>query len=280
MNNQNQIEDLLDLSFINLIKIDKNVKHNEMENCYIIEIESSKKIDVLHGEFKKAKDTDIVTIRDLSISGHPVFLKIKKRRFFKCRTTETEIFSIIRGSNQFTIRYEMYIFDKVRSGETHEMISRNEKISVTKIREIEEYYGTIEINKYLSGKRGVNFPEYISIDEISVKKGHGDFYTIIYDLKDASILAILKGHSIEEIEPFFKDELTEIERNRVKVATMDMWKAYNNVIPRYFKNVEVVIDRFHVSKELHKRFDEIRKSVNSRLSDKEKNLLKATDLFF
>ena len=107
---------------------------------------------------------------------------INKRRFFKGLTTETEKFNFVNGSHQFTIRYEMYIYDKIKSGESHEMISRNEKISVTKIREIEKYYGEIEINKIIGSKRGINFPEYISLDEISARKGHSDFYTIVYDM--------------------------------------------------------------------------------------------------
>ena len=199
---------------------------------------------------------------------------INKRRFFKGLTTETEKFNFVNGSHQFTIRYEMYIYDKIKSGESHEMISRNEKISVTKIREIEKYYGEIEINKIIGSKRGINFPEYISLDEISARKGHSDFYTIVYDMKEGIVLAILKGHSKESIEPFFRDELTDIERNRIKVVTIDMWPAYKNIVYQYFKNAEIVIDRFHVVKELKKQFDKLRKEENSGLSESQKKYLK------
>ena len=274
MKNIQEIEDLLDLHNIRIINIDKNVKHENIENCFLIKIESNMKFDVMHGDFKKTKDIDIVTVRDLPISGKVVFLEIYKRRFFKCSTTETEKFDFINGSHQFTIRYELYIYDKIKSGETHGMISRKENISVTKIREIEKYYGDIEINKYIGSKRGDNFPKYISLDEISARKGHSDFYSIVYDLKEGVILSILKGHSKEEIEPFFRDELTDIERSRVEVVTMDMWNSYKNITEQYFKNAEIVIDRFHVVKELKKQFDKIRKLVNSDLEENEKKNLK------
>jgi len=93
-------------------------------------------------------------------------------------------------------------------------------------------------------------------------------------LKEGHVLAILKGHSKESIEPFFRDELTDIERNRVKVVTMDMWQAYRNVVKEYFVNAEIVADRFHVVKELKKQFDELRKEENSGLSESEKKYLK------
>ncbi len=274
MNDKNNIEELLDLQNIKVINILKNVKSKVEENSLLIEIESNLKFDVIHGNFKKAKDKDVATVRDLPISGKTVFLIINKRRFFSGNTTETEKFNFVNGSHQFTIRYEMYIYDKIKSGESHEMISRKENISVTKIREIEKYYGNMEINRFIGLKRGMNFPEYISIDEISAKKGHRDFYTIIYDLKEGVVIAMLKGHSKESIEPFFRDELSEIERKRVKAVTIDMYLSYKNIVKQYFTNAEIVVDRFHVVKELKKQFDSLRKNVNSDLAESEKKYLK------
>ena len=56
-----------------------------------------------------------VLIRDLSVFGQVVYLKVPRRQFycFSCKTSPTEILSWLNNKQRQTNRYQEYIYEKV-----------------------------------------------------------------------------------------------------------------------------------------------------------------------
>lgn len=107
----------------------------------------------------------------------------------------------------------------------------------------------------------------IGIDEISLKKGHGDFVTIVTSLSDegTQILAVLKGREKKTVKKFFKSIPERLKRTVSSVCS-DMYDGYINAAKEVFgKNVIITVDRFHVAKLYRKCLDDLRKQEMKRL---------------
>ena len=107
----------------------------------------------------------------------------------------------------------------------------------------------------------------LGLDEISLKKGHKDFVTIVsaINLKgELNILAVLPGRDEDTVSPFLKSIPEEIKAN-ITSACIDMYLSYRNSIKSALPNATIVVDRFHVAKAYRKCFDDLRKKELARL---------------
>jgi transposase len=82
------------------------------------------------------------------------------------------------------------------------------------------------------------------IDEFAIHKGCR-YATIILDAETKRVLWVGKGHSSEDLHPFFEWLGTKRCR-RICAVGMDMWRAYKTVVQAHCPNAEIVLDQFHV----------------------------------
>jgi len=107
----------------------------------------------------------------------------------------------------------------------------------------------------------------LGLDEISLKKGHRDFVTIVTARVDGkiTILAVLKGREKETVKNFLSC-IPKRLKNTVKAVCSDMYDGYVNAAKEVFENdVEIIIDRFHIAKLYRNVLDGIRKKEMKRL---------------
>ena len=107
----------------------------------------------------------------------------------------------------------------------------------------------------------------LGLDEISRKKGHKDFVTIVTARVDGKIiiLAILKDRKKDTVKKFLKT-IPKRLRKTIKAVCSDMYEGFVNAAKEVLK-VKVVIDRFHVAKLYHNSLDSLRKSEMKRLKE-------------
>ena len=76
-------------------------------------------------------------IRDLSIFGSGVFLKVPRRQIYcpHCQKYSTEKLDFIEKGSKYTIRYEEYIYEKVKEL-TVKQVAQNEDLSEEKVQNI------------------------------------------------------------------------------------------------------------------------------------------------
>ena len=107
----------------------------------------------------------------------------------------------------------------------------------------------------------------IGLDEISLKKGHTDFVTIITARVEGkiTILAVLKGRKKEAVKEFLSSIPKRLKKT-VEAVCSDMYEGYTNAATEVFgKDVKIIVDRFHVAKLYRNDLDGLRKKEIKRL---------------
>ncbi len=104
----------------------------------------------------------------------------------------------------------------------------------------------------------------LGIDEFSMKKGHKDFACVLVDLETGSVIDVLKERTKQYLTKYFTG-LGEIFCEQIKVLSCDMWQGFAGLSGTVFPNAELVIDRFHFSKNLNKTLDTFRKKLRKTL---------------
>jgi len=97
---------------------------------------------------------------------------------------------------------------------------------------------------------------YLSIDEISLRKGH-NYMTIVFDIETGRIIYAVEGRSSADISPFLKRLRNKAKT--LKAISIDMSNAYIKAVKEQLPNVDVVFDHFHAVALMNKALDELRK---------------------
>jgi transposase len=90
-----------------------------------------------HNYTYKIHQTRPVLIRDLSIFGRAVYLKVPRRQFYcsSCKTSPTEPLSWLNKKQRQTNRYQEYIYERVKQL-TVKQVSENENMSEDAVQDI------------------------------------------------------------------------------------------------------------------------------------------------
>ena len=81
--------------------------------------------------------TRSILVRDLGVFGQLVYLNLPRRQFYcrHCKKYPTEPLDFIEKRRNYTIRYEEYIYEKVKEL-TVEQVSDNEQLSPEQVKNI------------------------------------------------------------------------------------------------------------------------------------------------
>src|SRR5262249_27489285 len=93
----------------------------------------------------------------------------------------------------------------------------------------------------------------VGIDELSLKKRHKLYCTILTDLSNPAqpeVLAVAEGRD-EDAARKCLETLGETQRRGVKVYRADMAQAYHNACRALLPNAKAVVDRFHVARKFN-----------------------------
>ena len=210
-------------------------------------------------------------IRDRDIFGKPCYIVIHPRRYrcLRCHRQFTERFDFLDPNKSYTKRYAEWIH-KIASKTDLNFVSQLEGLGYKKV---ESLFYSISKQK-LSFEKELKFDK-IGIDEISLKKGHKDFITIISDLTNRRVIAVLKDRSKESLDEFF-DGMDKKTKNRIKEVSIDMWGPYFDVIKEHLQKAKVVVDRFHVQQHLNKALTKVRTKIQKDLNDEQKEAVKGS----
>jgi transposase len=101
----------------------------------------------------------------------------------------------------------------------------------------------------------------VGVDEISLKKGHRLYATVLTDLTEPTrsrVLAVAPGRDQAAAEACLQ-RLTTAQRDGIRTHRTDMSPAFTAACAAQLKRSQQVIDRFHVAKKLGEVVDEVRK---------------------
>jgi transposase len=218
-----------------------------------------RKINKLHGHDKA------IVLRHLSILGRNTYICICPARY-RCthcegKPTTTQKLQWYEERSSCTKEYEEHILLQLV----------NSTVSDVSIKEDIGYETVMGI----IGRRidtEVNWEEIeslnvIGIDEISLKKGHKDFVTIVTarDGDKITIIAVLNDRKKSTVKAFLSSIPKRLRKTVIAVCS-DMYDGYINAAKEVFgEDTKIVVDRFHIAKLYRKAVDDLRKKEMRRL---------------
>lgn len=207
----------------------------------------------------------ILTLRHLSILGRTTYIRIRPIRY-QCgycagKPTTTQRLPWYDPRSPHTKAYEKHVlFELVNS--TVADVSFREGLGYEAVMGIIDRHSGKVVDWQTIKPLGV-----VGIDEISLKKGHQDFVTIVSARcgEQNTVLAVLEGRKKETIKEFLSSIPKEL-RVTIEAVCTDMYDGYINAAKEVFgKSVRIVTDRFHVAKLYRKGVDDLRKQELKRL---------------
>jgi transposase len=220
------------------------------ETCTCDGCQRSQTVHVEYGQ-------NIHVIRDLDLWGQPSFFVYQPvfHRCVYCSRRQWLLPPFKRKFVTYTYRFEEWVL-KLLIGSTEEEVARRLGISA-------EMVATIVANR-LQDEQSIDPQRVITdvgLDEISLKKRHKLYATILTDLTDPEnprVLAVAPGRDQAAAEACLA-HLTEEQRAAIQTYRTDMSPAYAAAGAAQLPGSQQVVDRFHVAKKLGEVVDRVRK---------------------
>jgi transposase len=206
-----------------------------------------------HLEFKTAPQA----IRDLDLWGQPSFwiYHAPFHRCGRCHYRQHIIPPFKRKDVSYTYRFEQFVLRSL-IGSTAEDVARRLGISAETVERIVEYQ--LAEGRRIDPQRVITD---IGLDELSLKKRHRLYVTLMTDLSDPErpqILAVARGKDTAAALKCL-DLLSESQRQQVRTHRVDMGSAYPAACAARLTNSRAITDRFHVAKKFNEVIDTQRK---------------------
>jgi transposase len=204
------------------------------------------------------KDT-VQVVRDLDIWGEPSFW-IYRPAYHRCPWCNHRQFFIPpfkRKDVAYTYRFERRVL-RLLIGSTEEEVARRLGISAEMVALIVHHQLADAQAKQVDPTRVITD---MGIDELSLKKRHKLYSTILTDLtnpEQPEVLAVAEGRD-EVAARKCLEKLAEPQRQRVQTYRADMSPAFHKACRQLLPNARPVVDRFHVAKLFNEAIDTQRK---------------------
>lgn len=211
-------------------------------------------------------------VRDLNEYEHRVGIIIQGHRYQckDCGNTFGEDFDAIDKSERLTKRLKAAI-QKECFEKTFKVIAEQYGISQPTVKRVfDEYIG--EINASYKPYA----PQVLGIDEVHL---HKQYCGVFVDVTGQRVIEMTENRSKEIVKNFL---MSLPDKEKITCVTMDMWRVYKCTVEEVLPNAVIVIDKFHVIKELNKALENLRRSLrkdmdkNARVSLKNMRFLLLT----
>ena len=206
-------------------------------------------------ETDQIHDYRMQRIKDIASFGKNVYLHLRKRRYVcsSCGKRFYEKNNFLPRYHRMTSRKNARIIEDFRDTVSASYIAKKHNISVsTALR----YFNLVDY----SCKK---LPEVLSIDEFKGNTDGEKYQTILTDAKNKKIMDILPNRKESDLIRYFRQFEN---RKEVKYFIMDMNPHFRDVAEVCFPKATIVIDRYHVTRQVIWALERVRKEVQKHLS--------------
>jgi transposase len=169
----------------------------------------------------------------------------------------------------YTKRFAFFVGGRCRESSIRS-VARETHLDWKTVKTLEMQYMEEQLRRV-----GTPAPKVIGIDEISVGKGH-DYRIVVSDLlRERPIWFGGAGRTEADLDGFFT-WLGPVKSKRIRLAVMDMWKAFRASTTKAANapQAAILFDKFHVLRHLGEAMDKVRKAEYQRLSGKDRQFIK------
>jgi transposase len=210
-------------------------------------------------------------VRDISCGDRRVYLDLSVRRVHcpRCGGVKPERLDWLADNPLYTKRFAFYVGRRCRES-TIRAVAEELLLDWHTVKELDKQYMREQLRR-----AGCPAPRVIGIDEIAVGKRHR-YRIVVSDLeRGRPIWFGGKDRSEASLNEFFA-WLGPKKCRKIRVAVMDMWKAFRKSTLKegHAPQARIIYDKFHVLSHLGKAMDEVRKREYARLSGKDRRFIK------
>lgn len=196
-------------------------------------------------------------IRDLDIWGLPSFFVYQPpvHACTRCGRRQELAAPFKRKHVTYTYRFEEQVL-RLLIGSNAEEVGRRLGISAEMVDTIVQHQ--LDEHTPLDAQRPITD---VGVDEISLRKGHKLYATVLTDLSDPAaprVLAVAEGRDQAAAEKCL-ERLSPAQRAQVQTHRTDMSPSFTAACRAKLPNSQQVIDRFHVAQNLGEVVDGVRK---------------------
>jgi len=216
-------------------------------------------------------DRKVRRVRDLSCGDRRIYLELEVRRVDcrSCGKVKQEKLDFLADNPFYSKRFAFYVGRRCRDA-TIKDVAEELHLDWHTVKSLEKQYMREQLRR--TGKPG---PKVIGIDEISIAKRH-TYRILVSDLvRRRPIWFGGTDRSEESMDEFFR-WLGPTKSAKIRLAVMDMWKAFRNSThkPGNAPQASILFDKFHVLKHLGEALDKVRKSEYARVAGKDRRFIK------
>lgn len=185
----------------------------------------------------------------------------------QCDAVKRERLEFVSDNPFYTKRFAWYIGKRCRSS-TIKDIAEEFHLHWHTVKELDKQYMREQLRRASQPR-----PKVVGIDEISIRKRHV-YRIVVSDLeKQRPIWFGGVDRSEESMDEFYRF-LGEKKAKKIRLAVMDMWKAFRKSTRKNAPQAAILFDKFHVLRHLGEALDKVRKQECARLSGKDRKFIK------
>ena len=216
-------------------------------------------------------DRKMRRVRDLPCGEMRIYLEVEIRRVAckSCGKVKQEQLAWLADNPFVTQRVAFFVGRRCRTM-TIKDVAEETRLDWKTIKEFDKQYMREQLRR--AGKPA---PKVVGIDEISTRKGH-TYRIVVSDLeRRRPIWFGGKDRSEESMDEFYQ-WLGATRRKRIRLAVMDMWKAFRNstLKSEHAPQAAILFDKFHVIRHLGEALDTVRKIEYYRVTSKDRRFIK------
>jgi transposase len=201
-----------------------------------------------------------LTIRDLSMGEHCVYLKINRRQMNcrECNKKFSEEFDFVKKKSLFTNRFKHKIVEETIHSDIKNVAKRH-GLSEQEVETIIK-----EVGLAIISKKPKNLKR-LGLDEIAFVKGQKNYCAVLVDLDTNQLVAILPKRTQEEIRKCLESWGEEV-LSQITEVSIDLFTSYKSLSEELMPNAQVVADRFHVMKQINEELDKERRKLKREIN--------------
>ena len=204
------------------------------------------------------------TIQDLPISGRPVWIELRQRRFVCQRGHRFwERFDTMALKQRQTARFQQWLLRQWSGSSIAEAVRR----TGVGYRVLE--WLLLKLGRSRS-KATRPWPKVVGIDEYASRKGR-HYDTVVVDLKGPTIFEVSEGKKAESLSGLWD---RHPGKKRIRGAVIDMSAGFLAGLKALGHRVTIAVDRFHVEKHVLEAVEEVRRRIQRSVPASERRRLK------
>lgn len=185
----------------------------------------------------------------------------------RCGKVKQEKLPWLADNTFYTKRFAILVGRKCRSMTILD-VAKEVRLDWKTVKAMDMWYMEEQLRQAKKAK-----PEIIGIDELAIRKGH-TYRIVVSDLvRGLPIWFGGKDRSEESLDGFYQ-WLGPKRSGNIRLAVMDMWKAFEKSTRKNASGAAILYDKFHVMRHLGEALDKIRKQEYARLSGGDRKYIK------